>query len=157
MYVCVYVCMHACMYACMHACMHVYITAGIISPACIYYLWNNQPCLAVLFIAYVQILNANIISIYPHIMPIQARTDLFRLIKHSHAFLSMLQVDTLSLSLSLSLCVCVCVFVCVCMSVYVCGQWQGSEIDRREEEGGERRVAGLGNGVRGRGRLFFCL
>ena len=44
----------------------------------------------------------------------------------------------------------------VCMSVYVCGQWQGSEIDRREEEGGERRVAGLGNGVRGRGRLFFC-
>ena len=125
MYVCMYilllehVCMYVCMYACMHACMHVYITAGIISPACIYYLWNNQPCLAVLYIAYVQIMSAHIISIYPHIMPIQARTDLFRLIKHSHAFLSMLQVDTLSLSLSLSLCVCLCVCKYACMYVDV--------------------------------------
>ena len=58
------------------------------------------------------------------------------------------------------ICVCVCVCVCMCVCVRVCacvwpmersgGRKQGSKLDRREGQGGERRVAGLGKAVRGR-------
>ena len=57
------------------------------------------------------------------------------------------------------MCVCVYVCVCVCLCVRVCvcvyDQWRGvreggSKIDRRDAEGAERRVAGLGKAVRGR-------